>query len=364
MSLYFQANSDAQQQRVLESQLREVNQQRIAAEASNGTMSELLRRTLGLKTNSGAEKYFDDQLMSVNSGLTPADAYREMDKVSEIVRNPIGEFATLGRVMGFSKSVDIGKQVLEYRKVSGLSNGAKTSMSGQTGVNIDHTSVSYAGTIVPIHDYGFGRGFREIAAMRADGYDALVDDAREADLVIRRKLVDYLWNGSSLELKGNTWGGIKGDANVVQSTFTLDLLDPSTQPLDIYNLIKQNRDTLRIANNLGMEMDLVVSREFFSVMEQPFTLQQTGFGKLMDMLKSIDGIREIYADPQLTSNEFALLHIGFEGLSAVTGMALSTVAVPRQIYNDDFQFIKACATGFLARSDYNDNKACLYAQKV
>ncbi|MCP4955603.1 MAG: hypothetical protein GY919_08270, partial [Photobacterium aquimaris] len=62
--------------------------------------------------------------------------------------------------------------------------------------------------------------------------------------------------------------------------------------------------------------------------------------------------------------EFALLHIGFEGLSAVTGMALSTIALPRQVYNDDFNFIKACATGFLARSDYNDNKACLYAQKV
>ena len=365
MSLYFQTNSNPQQQRVLDAQFLELNQQRAGIESmQHAPMQDLLRRTVGLKTNQGCEKLYDGTLMQVNQGLTPADAYREFDRVSEIVKNPIGEFATLGRVMGFSRSVNIGRQVFEYRKVSALANKAKTSMSGQTGVNIDHTAVEYAGTIIPIHDYGYGRNFREIEAMRADGYDALVDDAREADLVVRRKLVDYLWNGSDLTVKDRKWGGIKGDANVVQATFSLDILNPATKTMDIYNLFKTNRDTLRIANNLSMEMDVVVSREIFSVLEQPFTEYTTGYGNLKDMIQGLTGIREIYEDPALESQEFAMLHIGFEGLSAVSGMAMSSIAVPRQLYNDDYSFVKACATGFLARSDYDAHKSCLYAKKA
>ena len=371
MSFYFQVNQDPAQQRILDRQFMELNRQRHAVESQGyGVMADLLRRTVGLTTNSGSEIIVDGRTFQANTGLTPADAFREFDRISTIIKNPVGEFSTLGRVLANDRSVNIGKEIFEYRKVSALANKAKTSMSGQTGVNTDHTAVSYAGTLIPFTDYGYGRNFREIEAMRADGYDALVDDAREADLVVRRKLVTSLWtgfkdeNGQLLTVKDKSWAGIKGDPTVVQDTFTLDILDPATKTIDIYNLFKAKRDVLRIQNNLSLEVDVPVSREIYSVLEQPFTEFTTGYGNLKQMIEGLTGIREIYEDPALTGNEFAMLHIGFEGLSSVTGMALSSVAVPRMMYNDSYSFIKAAATGFIARTDYDAHKTCLYAKKA
>lgn len=377
MSLYFQTNSDASQQRALNAQWTDVVNQRADAEMGrHGVMSDLLRRTVGLKTNGYVEHLYNGQIirtpenLAVNQGLTPADSYQEFDKISEIIRNPVGEFATLGKVLGFSRSVNLGREVFKYRKVSADDQKSKVSMSGQTGVTMNHTTVSYAGTIIPITDKGYGRNFRQIEAMRADGYDALVDDAREADLAIRRGLVDSLWNGfvdangQPLVVDGQSWRGIKADPTVSQQTFTLDILDPATTPIQVYNLFKGFRDTMRITNNMAMEMEVAVSREMYSVFEQPFTEYTNGYGKLLDMLKSLAGIKDIYEDPALSGNELSFIHFGFEGLSAVTGMAMSTIAVPRNLYNDDYNFIKACATGFLARTDYADHKSVLYAVKA
>lgn len=373
MSRYFQVNSDPAQQRVLERQFSDVLQQRSDVEKIGyGVMNSLLANTVGLKTNSGSYVTVDGRRygLETNAGLTPADAYREFDRVSLIVKNPIGEFSTLNKVMAVSKSVNLGRKVYEQRQVSALANKAKTSMSGQNGVNIDHTAVSYQGTLIPISDYGFGRDFRELEAMRADGYDALVDDAREADLVLNRKLVSSLWtgfvdaDGNPLVVKDKSWLGIKADPTVAQTTFTLDIVGGSASTKEIFDLFKAQRDILRITNNMSQEVDVPVSREIFSILEQPFSEYTTGYGNLKDMIEGLTGIREIYEDPALEGNEFAMLRIGIDGLSSITGMAMSTIAVPRQMYNDDYSFMKVIATGFISRNDYDGHKTCLFAKKA
>ena len=120
-------------------------------------------------------------LQMTNAGRSPAEAYREFDATTKIEVNPMGEFATLTRLMQKARPVNIGKTLYEYRKSSDMDNG-QTSMSGQIGVKLDHTDYGYAGVIVPVHDKGFGRSWRDVEAMRSEGFDALVDDAREAEL--------------------------------------------------------------------------------------------------------------------------------------------------------------------------------------
>ena len=82
------------------------------------------------------------------------------------------------------------------------------------------------------------------------------------------------------------------------------------------------------------------------------------------MVQSLSGIEEIYFDPKCSGNQLLFAHIGFEGLSAVTGMAMATVAVPRNLYNDDFLFIKAMAQGYIAKVDSDNHKSALYASKA
>ena len=140
----------------MKSQISQVVDYRIAG---HNSISELLRIT--------------------NAGRTPADAYREFDSTTKIEVNQMGEFATLTRLMQVSRPVSIGKTKFEYRKNSGMENG-QTSLSGQTAIILDQTDYGYAGVPIPIHDKSFGRIWRDYEAMRAEGFDALVDDARGA----------------------------------------------------------------------------------------------------------------------------------------------------------------------------------------
>ena len=70
-------------------------------------------------------------------------------------------------------------------------------MSGQTGVVLDKADYKYAGTVVPIHDTSYGLEWRGLEASRADGFDALVDDARESERTLMRTIDDYMWDGNS-----------------------------------------------------------------------------------------------------------------------------------------------------------------------
>ena len=368
MSIYFQFNKDTDlsQRRIMQTQFDEIMNQRVDLEGTkHDPIKHLLLNTVGYKSEDDSipQQIIGNQLVTVNTGLTPADAFREFDRVSKIIMNPAGEFATWGRVQGASRSVNIGKQVFDYRKVSADGEGAQITMSGQTGAKSNHTSVEYAGTIIPIIDKAFGRNWREIMAMRADGYDALVDDAREADLTIRRKANDLLWEGSSLVINDRKWGGLRADPNVIQHTLTVDLVGAATAD-EVYAAFRTIRDILLIDNNVSAGLKVAVSRELYSKLETPFSTYDKGFGNILQMVQSLSGIEEIYFDPKCVGNQLLFAHIGFEGLSAVTGMAMATVAVPRNLYNDDFLFIKAMAQGYISKVDSDNHKSVLYANKA
>lgn len=335
-----------QEKRILTNQWKDLQAQRIADESSaNPNMVNMLAKTINV----------------VNAGLTPADAYREFDSQSKLAQNPIGEFALYGRILAKAeKSVNIGRMAYEYRQVS-TTDAGKTSLKGQSGVQIDNTTADYSGTVVPMHDKAFGRGFREIEGMREDGYDALVDDASEADLSLMRTVNNYLWNGSAdIVFKGRKWLGIKGgDSSVVNTTYNVAMLSGSAT--DVYNAVKGLRDTLRIDNNVSGELTLVVSQAIMSAWESPFSTNDQAFGTVKAMIEALEGIGEVVADPALVGEQIAITLISFEGLQAVTGMAKSTTPVTRQVYNSDHNFIKAMAQGFLSKVDKAGKKNTLYA---
>lgn len=297
-----------------------------------------------------------------NSGRSPADAFREFDATTKEIQNSAGEFATSERLMQVSRSIDLGREVFEYRRASSV-DGGQSSMTGQIGIKMDHVDYSYAGTVVPIHDAGYGRRYREVLAMRADAFDANVDDARECELTIRRHISKYLWDGNAaLSMKGFQWLGLRNDPSVISATLGPDLADNATSATDIQNEIRRLRDILRISNKCLKDLRLGVSQEIMTNWEKPVSLSEIGFSTILAFVQSLRGIIEVYEDSELVDNQVVMYWGDQQGLHPVTGMALSSYAVPRTFHNDDFNFIKWAAVGFISKTDFNGNKCALYGE--
>jgi len=299
--------------------------------------------------------------VGANAARTPAEAYREFDPQSKIFMVPAGEFATLTRLLQKARGVDLGREVYEYRQVSEMDEG-QSSMSGQTGVSLDKTIPTYDGTVVPIHQKGYGRRFREILAMRADGYDALVEDAREARRSLMKTLDSYLWDGNAnLALKNHSWLGIRNDPSIATATLGVDLAASASGSQDIRNEVSRIRDILYITNNCTNPLRLGVSREILSNWERPFSTAEGTFGTIGEYVGKLRGISEIYEDSQLVGNQIALYWDDQMGFHPVSGMGMSSYMVPRNMPISDHSFIMMAATGFLAKVDSENHKCALYA---
>lgn len=296
-----------------------------------------------------------------NAAQTPAEAYREFDSTTKIEARSAGEFSTLTKLLQKARSVSIGKEVFEHRKAS-KAGIASTSMSGQVGVKMDHVDFKYAGTVVPIHDVGFGRTWREVESMRSEGFDALVDDARESELTLMEQQNAYLWNGSAdIVVKGRSWLGIKADPSIATATLGVDLSSGAATAQDIQNEVKRVRDILRITNKCSHDLRVAVSQEIMSNWERPTSLSDTGFGNILLFVLSLRGIAEVYEDPELTGNQMFMYWDDQQGFHPVVGQGISTYAVPRVMHNDDFNYVKWCAVGWLAKTTYDGLKCAIYA---
>lgn len=303
-----------------------------------------------------------DMIAFTNVARSPAEAYRELDSVTKVDQVPAGEFATLSRLMAKSKSIDIGKKLYEYRKSSDM-NAGQSSMTGQIGVKEDKIDYSYGGAVVPVHDKSFGIDWREYSAMRSEGFDALVDYSREARRGLLKTNNDYLWNGNSkLVFKGTSWLGIKNDPTVASATLGVNLALAATSADDIRAEVQRVRDILRITNNCSGNVTVVVSREIASNWERPFSTADGNFGTIGGYVAQLRGIAEIVEDDQLTGNQIAMFYDDQQGFHMVSGMAISSYAIPRQYHNSPFEYIMWNAAGFVSKSDFEGRKCALYAE--
>lgn len=304
-------------------------------------------------------------LQMTNAGRSPAEAYREFDATTKIEVNPMGEFATLTRLMQKARPVNIGKTLYEYRKSSDMDNG-QTSMSGQIGVKLDHTDYGYAGVIVPVHDKGFGRSWRDVEAMRSEGFDALVDDAREAELGLMRTMNSFLFAGNAgLSVDGQKWLGLTSGSESTVDTYvpTVDISSPTATAIEIQTEIKVARDRLRITNNCVNPVRVGVSAAAMSNMERFVSAETWTLGTIKDLVLKLEGIAEIYIDSALTGGKFIMYWDDQMGLHPVVGMGINTYAVPRQFHNSDFAFVKWSAVGFCAKTSFSGKKCVLFGNK-
>lgn len=336
-------------------QYQEVQASRQAYEANEKALSHLIRMHEG---------------MVGNEGIIPQDVYQEFDNVTvQRFRSDEGD-TFINDLLPLSRSVDIGKMVHKYRKASDAG-VARTSMGGQTGVLLDNTDFNYDGSIIPIHDTGFGRNFREWSAQRSENFDALIDDQRECVATIRRHLADNFLDGHKdadgnyLVVDGISWQGMRNDGRVEQvdlgaGGLNFDFTDTTKTYAEIEAAFKGMRDVLWINNNCEKEATYYISREIASNLERNSS-ESYSSEKILNRLAQLRGVAAIKESSKLSSNEVMAFPLQDNLVRPVVGMAVNTVAMPRVKYNDDYSFVIWGAIGFEVRTDYSSNKCAMFA---
>ncbi|AGH16062.1 virion structural protein [Vibrio phage pYD21-A] len=333
------------------------------ADAKKWTRAQRHQWQVNAELQNAAEK--DLAKLLSNAGISPDEAYREMEDRTMIVADPAGEFATWAKLNAVSRSVNLGKLEYTYRQASEQT-GGKVSLSGQTGIITDAVEYKNASTVVPIIDHGVKRDWREYLTFGADGFDTMVDDAREGTKVIMRTANDYLWNGDATVVgpDGAVWTGLRNSTSLVQTTTAVDMADAATGGKAIVDEVSRLRDILRITNNCSGMIEIGISREMMSYWERtPYNQNDVGYGTVLTMVRSLSGIAAVYEDPALTGGQQMLMaKIDLDGLHAVTGQAMSDYMVQRTMHNDPYTMVKWMAQGYIAKSDYKGQKTAMYVQ--
>lgn len=308
--------------------------------------------------------------LQVNEGLIPQDVFQEFDNVTvERFRSDDGD-TFLNDLLPLSKSVNIGRLVHKFRQASDAGR-VQTSMTGQIGVKTDQVEYTFDGSIIPIHDAAFTRNWREWNAMQAEGFDALIDDQRETVAAVRRHMADQFLDGhtdtqgNNIVVDGISWGGMRNDSRVAQVDLgaggvNFDFTDVTKTGDENKAAFIQVRDVLFITNLCEQDATYYVSREIMSNWERKFSTQYDA--KIISQeLADLMGVAAIKVSSKLTGNELMAMVLSTDRIRPIVGMALNTVAMPRPVYNSNYDFVTWSATGFEIREDFAGNTCALFA---
>ena len=309
--------------------------------------------------------------LNVNAGLIPRDVYQEFDNVTvERMRSDDGD-TFLNDLLPLSRSVSIGKLVHKFRQASDAGN-AQTSMSGQIGLKMDQVDYTYDGSIVPVHDTGFFRNWREWQAMTSEDFDGLIDDQRESVATLRRHMADQFLdghvdaNGQTIVVDGISWAGMRNDSRVAQVDLgaggvNFDFTDAAQTPEAVKSNFIEVRDVLWITNKCEQDAVYYVSREIASNFERKFSTSYES-KIIRQELADLMGVADIKVSSKLSGNEMMAFPLDTNKIRPVVGMGINTVAMPRPLYNSNYEFAVWGAVGFEVRTDFSGNTCALFAQ--
>ncbi len=298
-----------------------------------------------------------------NANLKIGEMYRELDGSVLMEPKKVGTQATLQRLLSKSQPVNIGKKIIESRRVGEVDDLVGRSMSGQTDIKADHTNSNYQGTIVPVFDMAYGRDWRDVEAQRSESFDSLSEDSEETEYRVLENVNKFLWYGdSSLKVKGVSWLGLKLDPSIATYSLAVDWSSTATLPSDILNDALVATDVLRISNNCTDALMLAVSPQIMTNWLRPTTLNTTGFGNILTFILGMTGgrILAVYEDSELSGNEVLFYVDSQRGLHSKTGMGMSSYALPRVKHNDPYDFIKWGAFGFNSKTTFSGKRCSLY----
>ncbi|WP_417861857.1 major capsid protein [Vreelandella venusta] len=329
-----------------------------------------------LQANRAMQQHTESQFTGVPvPGLTgnasapvPYPVYAEMDRQSkQIMLEPHVETLLLD-LMPMARPISIGKMVHQYRQ-GGDAGAVTSSMSGLEPIPNDQTQYKYDGAIIPVHQSGYYREWREMAGMQSSGWDDVLDDQMASTRAVRERMSNYCLdglvdaNGNPLTFKGVPSYGIRNGANTAKATLAVDLTSNATAPDAVRNEFIRLRDIIRRDNRVTYTLTVYVSGEIAATLDRYYVIdgQVTASRTLRQELESLEGIGAIKELSGLEGNELIMGALSSEYVVPLVGQAVSNLALPRQTPFARHQFLVWSAMGLEIRVDYNGRTGWLYA---
>lgn len=306
------------------------------------------------------------QMFNNAAAVIPRDVYQEFDNTTLTLARA-NNLTIMNDLMPLAKSLPVGKIEHIYRRASD-SGIVRSSISGQIPVELDKAAYDYESTIKVIHTTGFGRSWMEIEGQRSEGFDGLIDDQANAVRAMQDAIAAHFIDGTSDTFNGTDAVGIK-NSTAVQSV-DLDASDlnvnfaTNTTPTTIRSKWVNLIDKLRITNNAVGDITFYVSREIMSNFQQFFSTSDTGFGTVLQNLKTLAGVADIKEDASLSGNQVVGIILDTRYIRPLVGMAIATVPLFRANPMDNYNFMTWANVGLEIRSDYNSQKGVLYAREI
>ncbi|MDR5859409.1 hypothetical protein FZZ93_05765 [Halomonas eurihalina] len=297
------------------------------------------------------------------SSPVPYPVYAEMDQQTKAIMRDPNVDVLLNDLMPLARSLNIGKMFHQYRQ-AGDGGAVTTSMSGLEPIPNDQTQYKHDGAIIPVHQSGYYREWRELAGQRSEGWDDLLDDQAASTRTVREKMSAYILDGQEgLEFKGIQSYGIRTGANSAKATISIDLTSNATPPDEVRNEFIRLRDIIRRDNRVSLDLNVYVSPEIAATLDRYYVLegQVTATRTLRQELESLEGIGAIKELSGLSGNELTMGALSQEYIMPLVGQAVSNLALPRQTPFARHQFLVWSALGLELRVDYNGRTGWLYA---
>lgn len=309
--------------------------------------------------------------MFVNSGTKPLDLFKEWDNQTiEQFRLDEGD-NILNRLLPLSRSINIGRTVLEGARSSDAGNFTQ-SMSGEEGSRFDNVDYDSQKTIIPISQNGFKRNWREGVQLSLEDFNDAAIQQSEAIRTHRQGVIGSFMDGHRnkddqfIVEDGANWEGVRADSRVDQidlgaGGLNVDLTSSATSGADIFNAFVEMARIRAVDNKVAAPAVYFVSPTIMFNFVRDFSTTFAG-KSILNKLLEIVGIASIEMSSVLVGNQVLSIPMSTTYVQPLVGMGVSTIAVPRPRWNSPFAFEVVSAIGWNVKNDFGStNKALQYA---
>lgn len=264
-------------------------------------------------------------------------------------------------IYALSRSVSIGKLVAAYQRIGALDQGS-TTLNGQGTKLMGQLATDYDGIVIPIHEKTFGVQWRELEGKRSIGADDIAEHQAAAVREVQRLMTENMVNGNaSINYQGANAYGIKTNPNTKAVVLTQDMTSAAATYAQLQAQFVKFVQALRgSANRVTQDITVYISSEIETNLMRTVDATTISRSFYRALLEDTPGVAAIKTSSLLVGNQMVGVVLNRAYIEPVTGMAINTVPVPRQVPFADYQWMTWSASGLLIKADQSGRSGVAY----